>query len=1259
MSELAPRWAFSAQAIDGVGDPQLQSGIHLRLIPSALLGLPAVPFEVSRVGLGPGASQMRLRHDITWRTIDGAPVAEPFDPAAHDGAVVGYLPAPTDGVCCWIEVDATPGPRGPGPATAQPARLRDVLVAAAAVVTERGSGVIARRNAPPYHLAASRIEQVIVRGRGDVRGVSWVDARQVTKAAFWRQLALPHAGGARYLGIANAGAESDARVQRGAPRRQGLHDAPSANTATAGPTATPADETTRLSALTPDVLAWVDQLINDTSAAPGDLVRSATLQDSQGRNLGTLSVPTLPTVLQAAMDPGIGRWLGLVELDDAPPSSTRGDVVAYVVRGIWQVDTSTLGGLETTLPDDAVVNDTPEVHEPPIVRTSCDDFADLAIGTTVGNQLTHAGNVYRSLGSAALSTSDVVAPPGVAELAFHPIGLGADLPQPVDTASVDVAQFNGAPFVVRGFNNVGGLTQLLTRTPPVGVLDHVPVIGPDLVRIEIVSLGPPASGTPTVAGGGGTSTTTGTTGTTTGTTGTTTGTTATTTGPTTPGGGTVGTVVGGGGTITPGGSGTITPGGGTIAPGGGTTSPTIPPAARQLVLARLCQTWTTQPPVRMTGPFLDLSVVACASIGVPPTRPTRATLDAPRLGPWAPLPPPQARREIVVPGRGFVAGATVAFAREDATGIVGLNPRSSVGRALPLVPSVPGDATETGAGELADREAPPEAITYRCAQADWFGRWSPWARRAVPAGVRPAPPAPVLVATYRIATVPSPMPTTQLSGTIDVRVPVPPPASLPPAGELLASLEVRVTVEGTTTTTTAALPTPATPPNELALVITGPAIPRAETREVTLVGTWIDAGGRRSLDAIPVTLAAVDPRPPDQVVLPGTLRYTARPDVTGWARAELVWTPTGAQQRFRVFVADESTVKARLTKVRDGGGAGSSRAGAALTAVAAATTLVARGAAYTSFGDALTRDMFEQLTSEPIERPSGGAQVRFAHGVSGSLRVLSLYRVVAVSAANVEADFTTASLVPTAVPNTSPPPQPLLTARPEVDATNTVPYRARLRVRVPRGLVVPAEFRLRRSRLPAADATAMPIVATGTIPTGTVGAPHEFEVIDIGSSQIAPGGALRPWVRYDWRVEVRGGPEPGGGPSAEWSQASMPAGVTLVPADPPAAATNLSVTRSTGGPATVTWKHADPLIGGSSGGYQCDVHRRIGDAPEALVATIEAEAPPSAGGRSGGTAGSFSWTEPTSPTPPAKAAYRVVVVDPIGRQSPPTPPAEA
>ena len=1250
MSELAPRWAFSAQAIDGVGDPLLQPGVHLRLIPSALLGLPAVPFEISRADLGPGASQVRLRHDITWQTLDGTPVTEPFDPEAHDGVVVGYLPTPTDGICCWVEVDATPAARNPGGPTGRPAK--DVLVAEAAVATERGSGVIVSRNAPPYQLAASRIEQVIVRGRGEVRGVAWVDARQINSAAFWRRLALPHTGGARYVGIPNAGAEADARVQAGAPLRQGLHDAPSASAAGGTPTATPADETTRLSALTPDVLSWVDQLITDTSAAPGNLVRTATLQDGQGRNLGNLSVPTLPTVLQAAMDPGVGRWLGLVDLDDAPPTATTGDVVAYVVRGVWQVDTSMLGGLETTLPENAVVDDTPGVHEPPIVRNACDDFADLAIGTTLGIEVTHAGNVYRSLGSAPLSTSDAVAPQGVADLAFHPVGLRTDLPQPADTASVEVAQFNNAPFIVRGFNSLGGLTMLQTRTPHVGVVDHVPVNGPDLIRIEIVSLGPPAAGTPTVGGGGGTGTTTG-----------------PTTGPTIPGGtpgGTVSVVVspGGGTPITPGGGGgtpiTTGGGGGPITPGGGGgTTPTIPPAGQQLVLARLCQTWTTQPPVRMKGPFLDLQVVACATIGVPPTPPRRATLDAPRVGPWAPLPVPQARREIVVPGRGFVVGATVAFAREDATGIVGLNPLSSVGRALPLVPSVPGDATETGAGELADREAPAEAITYRCAQADWFGRWSPWARRAAPAGVRPAPPSPVLVATYKIATVPSPMPTTPLSGTIDLRVPVPPPASLPPAGELLASIEVRMTVQGTTTTTTAPLPTPSAPPSELALAITGPAIPRAETREVTLVGTWVDAGGRRSLDSIPVTLTIVDPRPPEQVVLPGTLRYTSRPDVTGWARAELVWTPTGAQQRFRVFVADESTVKARLTKVRDAGGTGSARAGAALNAIAAATSLVARGTAYTSFADALTRDMFEMLTSEPIERPSGGGQVRFAHGVSGSLRVLSLYRVVAVSAANVEADFTNASLVPAAVPNTGPPPQPLLTASPEVDSTNAVPYRARLRIRVPRGLVVPAEFRLRRSRLPAADATAMPIVANGAIPTSGVGAPYEFEVIDIGSSQIAPAGALRPWVRYDWRVEVRGGPEPGGGPPTEWSQASMPSGVTLIPADPPTAATNLSVTRSTGGPATVIWKHPDTLIGGSSGSYRCDVYRRIGAEPEALVATIETEAPPSAGGRSGGTAGPFSWTEPTSPAPPAKAAYRVIVVDPIGRQSPPTPVVEA
>src|SRR5439155_12336670 len=129
------------------------------------------------------------------------------------------------------------------------------------------------------------------------------------------------------------------------------------------------------------------------------------------------------------------------------------------------------------------------------------------------------------------------------------------------------------------------------------------------------------------------------------------------------------------------------------------------------------------------------------------------------------------------------------------------------------------------------------------------------------------------------------------------------------------------------------------------------------------------------------------------------------------------------------------------------------------------------------------------------------------------------------SVANVETDFASAPLVPVAVPNTSPPPKPLLIAKGDVDLTRATPYQARLEVKIPRGLVVPAECRVRRSRV-SSDPHLMPVIAVQSI-SNTPPGPQEFEFVDLGPSSIEPAGVLRPWVPYQWIIEGRGAPAPG------------------------------------------------------------------------------------------------------------------------------------
>ncbi len=49
---------------------------------------------------------------------------------------------------------------------------------------------------------------------------------------------------------------------------------------------------------------------------------------------GTVAVPALAGVLSASLDPSMGRYLGLVEHDEAPPAPA-GSLVIYLVRGAW------------------------------------------------------------------------------------------------------------------------------------------------------------------------------------------------------------------------------------------------------------------------------------------------------------------------------------------------------------------------------------------------------------------------------------------------------------------------------------------------------------------------------------------------------------------------------------------------------------------------------------------------------------------------------------------------------------------------------------------------------------------------------------------------------------------------------------------------------------------------------------------------------------------------------------------------------------
>lgn len=393
------------------------------------------------------------------------------------------------------------------------------------------------------------------------------------------------------------------------------------------------------------------------------------------------------------------------------------------------------------------------------------------------------------------------------------------------------------------------------------------------------------------------------------------------------------------------------------------------------------------------GPFLRLRVVLAASGRVPLDSPPAPVMGVPVTGDWLPALAPTAVREITTELDGLVPAAGIASAIAQPSGGTPAerNLEQPAGRRL-LLTARPDDevATATG-GVLADRLIDERDGTWQVAQADWFGRWSGWARQGIAAASRPRPPRPTFTLTTTPPVVPVPVPTGTLAGRIRVEVSVPPVEGLPSGGRLLDQLLITVTTNGGGPVHFAhPLPTPSAPPEVLVFHVHGPALLPTESQTATVTARWQDSAGITSDESEPKQATFYDPRPPAPVVLPPTLTYTARPDATGRARATLTWTPAAGQASFRVFVADETTLRAKLkdtaTGVLAAGDAGqapsASQAQALLAALDAAADAPARGAIWDASRASLPRRWWLQLTAEPVLAPSSGPAV-FTHDVSG------------------------------------------------------------------------------------------------------------------------------------------------------------------------------------------------------------------------------------------------------------------------------------
>lgn len=1076
---LSPSWAFSGQAVDGVGDAHLAAGVHYRVLTHPLLGLPVVPLVIGRITLGQWAKGF-TRRDVLWVDSRNAVLTAPFT-VTPDNPVVGFLPAGQ--TCCWAALEASPARDGRPPLPGRPPVVGTlerrggpsvrVVVSPSfprptapvdfgvvrpgrpgrqaslrfegVVTTPFGDAPVAVRSSAPYHVYASHLERLVVRGSGWVTGLSWLPAAAVERFEKFRTAPLPTSSGVRYAGPADGKDQSFERVERGAPQRFGMHESPLAGSPTACSPVGAGDEIDRVSALTVEPATSLDRLVNDPSAPQRLLTSTENVVDQNGNSLGTSDRFVLMDLLQGVVDPGIARWLGFLDVDEEVPAEQV--VVAYVVDALFAPDWR-------------------QIQE------------ELLDGTFAAGSLTDDG-------AAAVRR---------------------------------LAQL--APELERLVDEVGG----------------------------------------------------------------------------------------------------------------------------------------------MDGPFLHQRAVLAATANAPLDPPSAPLLGTPESGDWMPAPAPTAVREITMDLENLVPGAGTASAIAQPAGgtPVERNTKDTLGRRLLLTPrAAPGAATATS-GVLVDRLADERAGSWQIAQTDWFGRWSTRSMRNFGAAARPRPPRPTFTLTTRPPAVTTS--TGPLAGVVRIEVSVPPVAGLPSGGRLLDHLELTVTADGGPTVSAHPLPVPSAPPEVLVIEVPGPELLPTASGTVIVTGIWRDTANVASDGSEPKSATLHDPRPPSPVVIPPTLTYTARPDATGRARVSLRWNPTTGQASYRVFVADETTLRAKLEDVAGGtlseGDAGqapsTAQAQSLLSTLDAAIDTPARGAVWDASRQLLPRRWWLQLTAEPLPRPASGPAT-FTHDVSGSLSVLVLYRVVAVSAASVESDFRSCPLLPRAVPNQLTPPVPTLQVLPVLGPAGEL--QAQLTVTVPPGPTPAVQYRLRRASA-ASDPALMQLVGGGPVPPRPAGdaAPQVFTVLDTGSSPSGPRTSLPAWQQYTWRIEVQGPPAPGGGPVGEWSTPSAPVSSSILPPDPPAPVADVAITRDAAG-VHVRFTHPEPLAGGATVGYVVAVYRQLAGSQLRLLTSLPGQAPPPEG-RGADVTGFFDVVDNDVEALPG-TLYRVVVSDPIGRASTPSDPQEA
>lgn len=305
---IHPRY-LSSYAAAADRDPDLREGTHLRLFPSNVIGIPLAPWRIWEM-----QALMTRELTVKWFGRQGR-LRPPFDLNAAGGEAIGWITGgiPDQARLIGVEVRLDSGVPGE---IAVLDRIED------RVITSRSSGRLL--------VGAPQITRVRVRGRGPFQLIGWIVFEhdvfaRITGSDPFASLSAPLAGDFPWYAGGRGPLEAATRVGLGAPKRWTRPDRPD------GPfdPLTLEAEEARVAVFSPDLDQKFHLLVGDPSTRPDDVTRIHVSPAQVGRPWQEVIEHIQGSLLLMALDPGAGRYAGLLtllphlpDMDDRPEQPT-------------------------------------------------------------------------------------------------------------------------------------------------------------------------------------------------------------------------------------------------------------------------------------------------------------------------------------------------------------------------------------------------------------------------------------------------------------------------------------------------------------------------------------------------------------------------------------------------------------------------------------------------------------------------------------------------------------------------------------------------------------------------------------------------------------------------------------------------------------------------------------------------------------------------------------------------------------------------